>query len=305
MSNKRKQGANRSTLLFIVFFIVLAAALLLYMGSAPYLQAQVNVLRLYTTTSLYSTGLADALVNRFVEANPGIRVDVIAMGTGEVLRKAEMGDADVIMAHAPPLEYEYLQKGVITDGRIIAYNYFIIVGPIDDPAGVYGKDLERGLVSIFEAGEKGRALFISRGDNSGTHIRETILWRKYGLSVVGKRWYIQSGSGMAETLRIANEKGAYTLSDIGTWLKLHNRLTNLKIVFERKEPLLLNIYSVYLVNPEKIKDINHELARDFLEFLSSKEGKEVINSFSPLFYPATQDNIESLKEYWNFLKELN
>ncbi len=131
-----------------------------------------TVLRVSTTTSLYATGLLDKLAEEFSKDHPNIVVQFIAVGSGEALKKAALGDADLVLVHAPPLEKEYLEKEVIYDGKIFAYNYFVIVGPKNDPAGIKGLDPISAIRKIYEAGEKGLARFVSRGDYSGTHVRE-------------------------------------------------------------------------------------------------------------------------------------
>ena len=259
-----------------------------------------------TTTSLYATGLLDALAEEFEAENPGIDVQFIAVGSGEALRKAAAGDADLVLVHAPSLEKKYLEMGVLEPGEIFAYNYFLIVGPEDDPAGIRGADPVEAVKRVYEAGEKGAAVFVSRGDNSGTHVRELMLWRLAGLDPRGKPWYVEAGAGMSQTLMIANEKRAYTLSDIGTYLKFSSKFGELKPLVERGG-ILLNVYSAYPVNPEKVPGAGEDMARRFIEFLLSDEGQELIGRFgveefgAPLFNPAHGDPTGELRAAWEKL----
>ncbi len=268
-------------------------------------------LRVTTTTSLYATGLLDKLAEEFHKQHPNVIIQFIAVGSGEALRKASMGDADMVFVHAPSLEKQYIDKGVLIDWGIMAYNTFIIVGPSTDPAGIKGlRDPVEAFKKIYYAGEEGKALFVSRGDNSGTNVRELALWRLAGLDPHGKPWYIESGTGMTQTLMIANEKNAYTLSDIGTYtkLKLDGDLPYLEVMVDNGT-YLLNIYSVYIVNPDKYSNVNYEYAKMFRDFVLSSEGQKIIASYGvdkygrPLFYPA-QGKEDWLHKQWEKLVAL-
>ncbi|RLG46823.1 MAG: tungsten ABC transporter permease, partial [Thermoproteota archaeon] len=204
-----------------VWLAALAAALVI---AALALSPRGRVLRVSTTTSLYATGLLDALAEEFQAGHPDVVVQFIPVGSGEALRRAEMGDADLVLVHAPSLELEYLERGILREGEIFAYNYFVVVGPPGDPAGVSGLDPVEAFSKIYEAGGRGEALFVSRGDDSGTHVREMSLWSRAGLDPRGRPWYVESGSGMSETLLLATEEGAYTRRTIGTYLKLRGRI---------------------------------------------------------------------------------
>jgi tungstate transport system substrate-binding protein len=233
-------------------------------------------------------------------------IEFSPVGSGEALRKAESGEVDLVFVHAPSLEKRYLEKGVLKSGEIFAHNTFIIVGPENDPAEIRDKNPIDAMISIFEAGEAGRAKFVSRGDNSGTHNRELWLWDLAGLNPSGRNWYVESGTGMAQTLMIANEYGAYTLSDVGTYLKLSSDLTYLvPLVSKGRE--LLNVYSVYIVNSEITDGVNEELAYEFQQFILSNEIQEFIGNYGleefgrPLFNPAYGDPTGILREAWNQL----
>lgn len=266
-----------------------------------------NIIKVATTTSLYATGLLEKLADEFKSLHPNVVVHFIAVGTGQALERAARGDADMVFVHAPQLEREYIENGVLVEGHIIAYNYFVVVGPRDDPAGIKGlKDPVEAFKRIYEAGAEGRALFVSRGDNSGTHVEELSLWSKAGLMPQGQEWYIETGLGMAKTLLVANQERAYTLSDIGTYLKLkeEGKLDQLEIMVSSGKELI-NIYSAYLVNPEKF-NVNYELAKGFMEFLTSDKGQGIIASYGveeygmPLFHSA-KGNMTRLKLYWQEL----
>jgi len=277
--------------------IALITASMILTAYLYHISTQPIVLKISTTTSLYDTGLLDLLAEKFRERNPGVAVQFLAVGSGEALRLASMGDVDMVLVHAPSLERRYLDDGVLGEGRIFAYNYFVLVGPKGDPAGAEELDVKEAFRAIFRAGDEGRAIFVSRGDSSGTHLRELSIWRAAGLDPHGKPWYIETGSGMAETLMVAAEKGGYTLSDIGTYLRFRDRLSNLKIIVgESRE--LLNIYSVYIVRGT----LNTDIAARFMGFLVSDEGQRLIGSYGvedygqPLFHPAKGG--EWLKGEW-------
>jgi tungstate transport system substrate-binding protein len=290
---------------YLIPILIILTVITLYI-SYQYMFPKKIILRISTTTSLYATGLLDVIADRFQEKHPNVVVQFIAVGSGEALRKASMGDADLVLVHAPNLEREYLEKDILIDGRIFAYNYFIIVGPIEDPAGIKGlENASMALLKIYEYGKSGEAIFVSRGDNSGTHNRELFLWNKLGILPEGD-WYIESGTGMAQTLQIANEKRAYTLSDIGTYLKLKvSGVIDLEILVSG-DPDLMNIYSAYIVNPDKINGINYDIAKEFTDFLTSEEGQSIIGKYGAdiagksFFNPASPDKLDELKAIWEY-----
>lgn len=241
---------------------------------------------LATTTSTYDTGLLDFLLPVF-EQKTGYRVKPIAVGTGQALKMAEEGNADVLLVHAPTAEKPLVEKGIVVNYRLVMHNDFILVGPPADPAGV--RQVKTAVEAMREIAER-RAVFVSRGDDSGTHKKEKELWEKAGVSPSGD-WYVSAGAGMGQTLTIASERGGYTLTDRGTYLALKRNL-RLEVVLEG-DPLLLNIYHVMQVNPEKFPnlDINAAGAQAFVEFMVSPEGQRLIGEFGkdkygePLFYP--------------------
>lgn len=265
---------------------ILFTTLLIIMGFFIYIAFPERSLTISTTTSLYATGLLDYIQEKYGEVDPGLTIKIIPQGSGAALETAARGDADIVFAHAPNLEKEYIDRGVLKDGVIIAYNYFIVVGPKEDPAGIAdAKNIEDVFRRIYQAGEEGRAKFVSRGDRSGTHVRELMLWDAAGLKPEGD-WYIESGSGMGETLLLANQMGAYTLSDIGTYtiFSKKGKINELTKLFE-KDDKLLNIYSIYLVNGRETEEakrfyryIVENISRLIREF-NDREG-------ATIFYPA-------------------
>jgi len=270
-------------------FVVLSLVLIPLAGcrSAPTSTPQAQKLVLATTTSTYDSGLLDYLLPDF-EAQYNAEVEIIALGTGQAIKTAETGDADLILVHARAKEDQFVVEGYGVNRRDVMYNDFVILGPKDDPAGIRGMtDAAAALAKIAEA----RAPFASRGDESGTHTKEKTIWQKAGLEPGGD-WYLSLGQGMGETLTFANEKGAYTLADRGTYLARKEGL-ELPILVEG-DPILLNPYGVIAVNTEKWPHVQYELAMQFIEWLTSVETQERIGQFGvqkfgqPLFYPDSE-----------------
>jgi len=249
-----------------------------------------------TTTSLYDTGLLEVVGDRFWKEQ-NINVSFVAAGTGLAIQYAQRGDSDLVLVHSPSQELAFMQAGDGVNRKIIAYNFFIIVGPMDDPVKVQGLSALEALNKIRQAGEAGTAIWVSRGDDSGTHTKEKALWKAAGINLTKIReepWYLEAGAGMGKTLQIANEKQAYTLSDTGTYLKyFKDGLISLEdLITQGKD--LLNVYSVLAESPSKQADVNFEGAMKFIRFLVSQEGQDLIGSYGkeeygePLFYPAVQ-----------------
>ena len=240
---------------------------------------------LVSTTSTENSGLLADLLPKFT-ARTGIEVRVVAVGTGKAIRMAERGDADVLLVHHRPSEDRFMEQGYGALRRDVMYNDFLIVGPRADPAGIRGQsDAPRALAAIAAAA----APFASRGDDSGTHMKELALWREAGVTpdAAGSDWYRSTGSGQGATLNLAAELSAYTLTDRGTWLSFKNRKELVPLV--EGDPPLHNPYGILLVNP-KLHPHVHELeARKLIDWLTSDEGQRAIAGFAidgqQLFFP--------------------
>jgi len=266
-----------------IFLVLLVASFLLVSCNAE--PSQTNDLLLVSTTSTQDSGLLDILLPAFT-AKTGYDVRLIAAGSGQALKLGEQGNADVILLHSPSAEKEFVANGFGVDRRLVMHNDFVIVGPPSDPAALRTQPT---LDSVFEAIFSAEATFVSRGDESGTHVKELELWKNAGLDPVGQDWYLETGQGQGATLSIASEKGAYALTDHGTFLAYQSNV-DLEILVEGY-PFLLNVYHVITVNPEKFPDINLNGAKTFADFITSPEGQKIIGEFGveqygqPLFFP--------------------
>lgn len=231
-----------------------------------------EALRLATTTSTANSGLLDEILPDF-EADSGLQVHVIAVGTGKALRMGQDGDVDVVLVHAPDAESEFVESGFGVDRRPVMHNDFVLVGPADDPAGIAGtEDAAAALARIREANQ----VFVSRGDDSGTHKKELSLWREAGVAPDYPA-YRAAGQGMGKVLQMANELQAYSLTDRGTWLAYRGDL-DLKVLTEG-DSALFNPYSVISVNPERHAQANTDGAKAFSDWLTSLETCRLIQGF--------------------------
>ncbi|MBN2038803.1 MAG: substrate-binding domain-containing protein [Spirochaetes bacterium] len=236
-----------------------------------------EILKLATTTSTADTGLLDYLLP-IIEEDTGIEVQYIAVGTGKALEYGRNCDVDALMVHAPDAEKKFINDGYGIERKLIMYNDFIIIGPESDPAGLKGKSVRQafGIIAVK------RASFVSRGDNSGTHKKETGLWKSAGLKVPDKqKWYIQSGQGMMNTITIAEERSAYTMADRGTYIKyadIRKGKQSLVIIVEG-DPDLRNQYSVMAINPERCDNVKYETAKKFSEWIISPKAQKAIGDF--------------------------
>ena len=229
-----------------------------------------------STTSTQNAGLFDHLLPLF-EAESGIEVRVVAVGTGQALRLARNGDADLLLVHDKPSEEAFVTEGYGSERFDLMYNDFVVVGPARDPAGVAGtEDAAAALAKIAAAA----APFVSRGDDSGTHRRERALWTAAGLDPTGASgtWYREAGQGMGATLNTASMMEAYTLADRGTWLSMRGRL-DLRLMVEGGAALR-NQYGVTLVSPEEHPHVKAALARQFADWLISPAGQSAIDGFT-------------------------
>ena len=239
-------------------------------------------LMLATTTSVDATGLLDVLADAFA-ADTGITLRWIAVGTGAALKQARDGNADVVIVHAKKLEDEFVRAGFGVNRRVFARNYFIVVGPADDPARIAGAS---SAADAFGRVKSAGLPFVSRGDNSGTHTRELDLWSRAGGKPAAA--YLETGQGMAETLRVAAERRAYTLTDTATFRALKG-LAGLVPLFE-SAPDLENVYAVIAVDPARVPSARYGEAMAFVAFLTSPRGQKLIGEFKgtggrPFFEP--------------------
>jgi tungstate transport system substrate-binding protein len=259
-------------------------SLFILMGSSMAF-AQTKTVILSTTTSTQDSGLLDVLIPIF-EKNTGYFVKTIAVGSGQAMAMGQKGEADVLLVHSPAAEKTFVAEGYGINRRLIMHNDFIIVGPPEDSAKI------KGIKSASEAFKKmaaSNALFLSRGDNSGTNAKEKAIWKAAGIDPEKEKWYQQTGLGMGQTLSVTAEKKGYTLADRGTYLALKKNL-GLEILVEG-DAILLNIYHVIEVNPAKWPKVNAAGGKAFADFMVSKETQTIIKTFgvekfgSALFFP--------------------
>jgi tungstate transport system substrate-binding protein len=260
------------------------AALLLALVAfaVPKAIADTKTIILATTTSTQDSGLLDELLPLF-EKNSGYFVKTISVGSGQAMKMGEKGEADVLLVHSPDAEKKMVEQGFAINRRLVMHNDFIIVGPPADPAKI--KDAKPSMEALKKIAAVG-ALFISRGDNSGTHALEKKLWKAAGLTAEGQKWYQQTGLGMGLTLNVAAEKKGYTITDRGTYLALKKTL-GLDILVEG-DASLLNIYHVMEVNPAKWPKVNQAGAKAFADFMVSAKAQETfgVKKFgAALFFP--------------------
>lgn len=249
----------------------LVAAMTALFGGVAYADV-----KLASTTSTQNSGLYDYLIP-LIEADINETIKVIAVGTGQALKLGENGDADLLIVHAPKKEKAFVAAGHGMDRQPFMYNQFVIVGSQNDPANVrQTTSATAAFAAIEKAGEQQQTQFVSRGDNSGTHFKEKMLWQAANLSPNGS-WYRESGSGMGATLNIAAAADAYTLSDSSTWLKFANK-QNLVTVFS-DDPMLFNQYSVILIPQSKHSHIKAEQAQKIADWLISEKGQAAINAY--------------------------
>ena len=281
-------------LLALVLLILAACAAPATSGDATPRAGVRDELILATTTSTYDSGLLDYILPDF-EKKTGIKVRVIAVGTGQALALGRAGDADALLVHARPLEDEFVAEGYAPARYDVMYNDFVIVGPEDDPAGIRGMN---NAVQALKRIAQAQARFISRGDESGTHFKEKSLWKQAQIEPAGD-WYISAGQGMGAVLTMADEQQAYTLSDRGTFLAMKENGLGLVILVEG-DPALFNPYGVLPVKPDKNRKTNFGAANAFVNWIIGEDAQKLIAEFGiekygqPLFFPnAASDQARS------------
>jgi len=235
-------------------------------------QPPAKELKLATTTSTQDSGLLDVLLPEF-EKDTNYKVKVIAVGSGQAIEMGAAGDVDVILVHSRAAEDKFMADGFGIDRRDVMYNDFLIIGPAEDPAGIKGST---DTIAAFKTIAAKQALFVSRGDDSGTDKKEKGIWEKAGIKPAGT-WYLESGQGMGDTFRMADEKKAYTLIDRATYLAQKDKY-KLEIIIEGDKSLL-NPYGVIPVNPKKFPKVDYEGATKFAEWLTSEKGQKMIGEF--------------------------
>lgn len=273
-------------------FLCLAAALFLLISSSS-ASAETRI-RCASTTSTQNSGLLDYILPVF-EKKTGIKVDVIAVGTGAAIEIGKRGDADVVLVHTKEQELKAVEEGHFVNRHDVMYNDFVIIGPANDPVKIKGI---KTAAAAFKEIAKDNHPFVSRGDRSGTHTKELAIWGKAGIEHRERKWYLEAGQGMEKTQRLANEKNAYTLTDRGTWLATKDRDKLSMIIVLEGDPALFNQYGVMAVNPAKRPHVKYKEAMEFIKWLISKEGQQAIASFkdkngNQLFIPNAKQTVHS------------
>ncbi len=255
----------------------LVCCLVCFLSMPVLSQAAQPELMMATTTSTDNTGLLDYLMPEFTK-DSGIKIKWVAVGTGKALKMGENCDVDVLLVHAPAAEKKYVDSGFGVDRREIMYNDFVIIGPANDPCGIKGKSVNETMKTV----ESKQCVFVSRGDNSGTHKKELSLWKTAGMDVPDKaEWYVQTGQGMLSTINVAAERQGYTMTDRGTYIKFEaNKKGNPPLVILGEgDKALLNQYSVIAVNPKRCTSAKYDLATMFSQWMASKKAQKLIQDF--------------------------
>jgi len=290
MKTLRKISMSLTALTLTLFACSLAFAAPKDKPAAP----KIRNLILATTTSTQDSGLLDVLLPLF-EKETGYFVKTISVGSGQAMKMGEKGEADVLLVHSPDAEKKFVEQGFGINRKLVMHNDFIILGPAADPAKIKG---QKSALDALKKIASANALFLSRGDNSGTHALEKKLWKKAGINSEGQKWYQQTGLGMGQTLSVAAEKKGYTIADRGTYLSMKKNL-GLEILVEG-DASLLNIYHVIDVNPAKWPKVNAAGAQAFSDFMVSKKTQGMIKTFgvdkfgAPLFFPDAGKDPKSL-----------
>jgi len=245
-----------------------------------------KILVIASTTSVLNSGLLDTLLPAYEKSTKlSLKVEVVAVGTGKAIRMAKKGEADLLFVHDPFREEKFVAEGYGVNRRLVMHNSFVILGPVEDPAGI--RNFTMAVEAFDRIAESDASCFVSRGDDSGTNIKELDIWDDAGINPKGKGWYFETGSKMGDTLLVADKQRAYTLSDMGTYLYYESKV-KIKVLL-KGDPALKNQYSVIAANPARFADAKYREAMDFIAFVTSCEGQGVIAKYmkhgAHLFYP--------------------
>ncbi|WP_334223710.1 substrate-binding domain-containing protein [Thiosocius teredinicola] len=255
-----------------LFQLYLIGALAVLLSGFTWAAPETSTIRLATTTSTENSGLLDELLPKFKQAT-GYDVHVIAVGTGKALRMGSDGDVDVVLVHAPAAEQKFVDEGNGEQRLPVMFNDFVLVGPASDPAGIASaKTAAEALGKIADT----QTVFVSRGDDSGTHKKERSLWTSASIQPDGQ-WYREAGQGMGKVLQMANELEAYTLADRGTWLAYRDK-SSLRVLFQGDEKLF-NPYAIIEVSRQKFPDLNHQGAQALIDWIRGPQGQQAIAAF--------------------------
>lgn len=288
-----KMDKTNLLMILILFSVMLAGCIGNGPDTSPVTDSEQSVpqeLRLSTTTSTCDTGLLDILNKKFENEND-MKILTICQGTGKAIATGELGGADVVMVHAPSSELKAVANGSFINRSYMMYNYFVIIGSASDPAGIRNSDNATDAFALIVAKQ---SPFISRGDDSGTHKKEKSIWAAANITPSGE-WYQSVGKGMGETITTADIKEGYTLSDRGTYLSMKERI-QLEILFESDKTYLFNPYHIMAVNPQKFPNVKYDLALEYIKFVTSADGAEIIGNYGideygeALFVPANDTN---------------
>jgi tungstate transport system substrate-binding protein len=262
-------------------------------SSAGRAQGALGDVVILTTTTTQDSGILQYLTEAFEKAT-GWRTKAIVAGSGDILKQGARGEGDVVLTHSPAAEKAWMQEGYATSRRLVMYNDFIVIGPPHDPAQIKGLSAAEALKRIAET----HAAFVSRGDQSGTHVRELAMWKRAGVDPKGQPWYRETGQGQGLTMEVASQQQAYAFTDRGTYL-VHERRLGMAILVEN-DPALFNIYHVMPIDPQKFPKVNGKGGHAFADFLVSPDGQQVIGAFGTekygrsLFVPAADKKQEDL-----------
>jgi len=262
---------NRLIFCIVIIFCTIGICI----GSTTW--ASEKSLMMATTTSTDNTGLLDYLIPHFIK-DTGITLKWTATGTGKALKLGQNCDVDVLLVHAPPAEKKYIAAGFGKDRREVMYNDFVIIGPENDPAGIKGKSISDALTVV----KNQQAMFMSRGDDSGTNKKEKLLWKSSGIELPDKeKWYVQTGQGMLATINVTQERKGYTMTDRGTYIKYQSTKdgnATLKVLVDG-DSILLNQYSVLTLDPKNCPDAKYDLALKFSDWMASQNAQDLIKNF--------------------------